>query len=891
MAAGVPAALARHTRRFPQSVVWVAGGRRSVDVVSSLALVPRTAETAWPMGQVRLASSSRCRFAASQAPWQSSSNSIAPSRLREVETACAALAESVQAGDSPWFERVVAQLRGVLKESQDHSAAGSFALPNDVAENAWPTGRTMQDAKPLEGLPAQRTPSSSRTVAPRHEEQPEEAAEPAWMQALRLLEEAAAAVPPQQRRVQQQPPRSAVAAAPTVASDAGSGSRQRPNEQEAAHVDVGPYLASFDQKPAWSPEEEAARARAALQRGGTAQAEEVAEPAWARALRLLDAVPVAPSNKGTTTPPVSPPLPPPPPSVGSASEAKDHEHAGKDEIMSRYSRLLGGSGAGTQSEDARKALRMKRYEELLHEADAASRAAPGASLPLRYDPRGASQPRKPGPPPPMTGTSVPSASGRSAMLQKEPWSEPAAPSESAAPSTRSKQQPATDPLSAAVGRGNLVTSAPVMQPEDQPPEDGGELRKEDFVWSEHEFNEGEKQNKRVLRGFRREFKQMLADTPEGLRNPKLLTAALDLALACVKCYELDKADAIYRRCIGECRRRGMPWDVKCIQDLATLRCKQHRQADAAELLEELAGIAPPHPATFINLGTVYNQLKQYDKAESWFLQAVNLKGGKPGREDLWNLGICKKNQGHYPEALPMLEQALQEFQEHEPDQPVTIAKLHSTVAGCMHDMGQSNPAVEHYQRAYDLLIGTVGTSSPLFCSAAEGLAKALRAESRFDDAFEALLDAFRVHATCDAVHPTPLFETLQLALKLHDSHSSIELDRMATMIDAAVLNLDGRGMAEDGNAGLVMARAAKVLSRASSALDNSSYRERAIELLERGLGLIRSSHKAEEADLSHEIMDAEVLMRILRPNNSGAKAETSALPPPGVMTAASAAFA
>lgn len=40
------------------------------------------------------------------------------------------------------------------------------------------------------------------------------------------------------------------------------------------------------------------------------------------------------------------------------------------------------------------------------------------------------------------------------------------------------------------------------------------------------------------------------------------------------------------------------------QDLATLRCKQHRQADAAELLEELAQKAPPHPATFINLGTV-----------------------------------------------------------------------------------------------------------------------------------------------------------------------------------------------------------------------------------------------------------------------------------------------
>merc|ERR1712151_320156 len=151
--------------------------------------------------------------------------------------------------------------------------------------------------------------------------------------------------------------------------------------------------------------------------------------------------------------------------------------------------------------------------------------------------------------------------------------------------------------------------------------------------SEHQFNDGEKENKRVLRQFKKEFKQMVANTPEGMRNPKLLTAALDFALACVKAYELDKADAVYRRVIGECRRRGMPWDVKCIQDMATLRCKQHRQA-------------------------------------------VNLKGGEPGREDLWNLGIVRKNQGLYDEALPMLEQALAESQELEPAHPVTIAKLH-----------------------------------------------------------------------------------------------------------------------------------------------------------------------------------------------------------------------
>lgn len=108
--------------------------------------------------------------------------------------------------------------------------------------------------------------------------------------------------------------------------------------------------------------------------------------------------------------------------------------------------------------------------------------------------------------------------------------------------------------------------------------DGAVLRKEDFVWSEHDFNDGERENRRVLKRFTKEFKQMAAETPDGLRDAKLLTAALDLALACVKCYELDKADSIYRRCIGECRRRGMPWDIKCIQDWLFLSLRPCRSS-------------------------------------------------------------------------------------------------------------------------------------------------------------------------------------------------------------------------------------------------------------------------------------------------------------------------
>ena len=89
---------------------------------------------------------------------------------------------------------------------------------------------------------------------------------------------------------------------------------------------------------------------------------------------------------------------------------------------------------------------------------------------------------------------------------------------------------------------------------------------------------------------------MVAASGGDLAETSLLRASLDLAGAYVKNYALDKADLLFGRVVDECRKRGAPWDVKCLQDLATLRFKQNRQPECVELLEELADRSPPHPA-------------------------------------------------------------------------------------------------------------------------------------------------------------------------------------------------------------------------------------------------------------------------------------------------------
>ncbi|CAK9022729.1 unnamed protein product [Durusdinium trenchii] len=635
----------------------------------------------------------------------------ARAREREVNLACQALSESLRCGDRAWFERVIQQLRQVLLEQQNETA--------------------LSEERHRE---ARRSSITNRTVMS------EELEEPAWLQALRLLEAAATPRKPSTPSAS----RSAVGYFPAPEPLEEFSQQLEPEEQ------LKTYLDQFKEE----------------------------EPAWAKAIRILEKVPVGREIRVTQT---------------ASAASGNPSGAATPQGMLR-------TPAGQPGHDRGREVRMKSYQAMLHEH--ALRHAQTERLDVRLQPSEEKSELKQGK---LSGQSQSSQDDKNSTIHSiqtegqgstteelarireqfglnKPKKQSFTPKEDEVPKSPEPlpkpPSPPTAPSTASdvgIGRGHLVASLP----------SDGELESEDLVWSEHEFNDGDKENRRVLKKFTKE-------------NPKLLTAALDLALACVKCYELDKADAIYRRVLGECRRRGMPWDVKCLQDLATLRCKQHRQADAAELLEELAQkAAPPHPATFINLGTVYNQLRQYDKAESWFHQAVNLKGGTPEREDIWNLAICKKNMGQYEEALPMFEEVLREFQVHEPHHPVTIAKVHSSLGGCLHEMGRYTAAAEQFDEAYSLYASTVGRHSPLFGGAAEGKAKALQKAERYEEAFEALLEAFEVHSRCDSVHPTPLFECLEMALTLHEQRPSLELLRFQPAIEDGMANLEQRGQHQE----------------------------------------------------------------------------------------------
>ncbi|CAJ1418173.1 unnamed protein product [Effrenium voratum] len=282
--------------------------------------------------------------------------------------------------------------------------------------------------------------------------------------------------------------------------------------------------------------------------------------------------------------------------------------------------------------------------------------------------------------------------------------------------------------------------------------------------------------------------------------------------------------------------------------------------EAAVMLEEVAKRTPPHPATLNNLGTVYNMMRDHEKAQEYFLAAQQVAGhDEPDKNDLWNMGIAKKHLGQYEEALPMLLKALEDWKVEEPEDDVTIAKLHDTVGSCFDLMGRYEEAVDQFASARLLFGRSIGADSPLYGSACEGLTKALVHAGRYAEGFDRLEETFLNQAQKDAIHPTPVFELLGMALEDFVDKGGMdvmELTRLEAPME--VKNMVYRGLDQDGNAGVVFERMAQVLLRCSMAQGDQARQEGAARrrqlarsLLNRSKPLVEETTRSGEADLTH----------------------------------------
>eukprot|EP00397_Hematodinium_sp_SG-2012_P044265 GEMP01049401.1.p1 GENE.GEMP01049401.1~~GEMP01049401.1.p1 ORF type:complete len:419 (+),score=101.97 GEMP01049401.1:69-1325(+) len=329
-----------------------------------------------------------------------------------------------------------------------------------------------------------------------------------------------------------------------------------------------------------------------------------------------------------------------------------------------------------------------------------------------------------------------------------------------------------------------------------------------FEWSNHPFRDGEAENKRVLTQFEDEFNNVINNSKEKFENEQNMWKGLDLAVAFIKNYELDKADNLYQELLPHARARGLPFIAKALQDVATLRFKQNRQAESAELLEELRDMLPPNPITLHNLGTTYNSLRRHEEALACFEEATRLKeqSGSYSLDysDYWDLGLVYKNLGRLDEALEYMEKALAGCSQ---DDSVMLAKVHDSLGSVFFARKNYECAQQHYSRGLDLFRGALGDLSPLTGIAAEMLGKAYMQDvsdkAQLEQAKAPLKLALEVQSIKDAIHPTPLHEIMENILEVHlQTKSSSELFRYHPTLQAAWQQLISKHP-KDANAGVV----------------------------------------------------------------------------------------
>jgi len=152
---------------------------------------------------------------------------------------------------------------------------------------------------------------------------------------------------------------------------------------------------------------------------------------------------------------------------------------------------------------------------------------------------------------------------------------------------------------------------------------------------------------------------------------------------------------------------------------------------------------------------------------------------------------------------------------------------------------------------------------------------------RYQEGLDNLIEAFTVIALQDAVHPTPLFELLGIALEeipITKEVDTAELSRLELPIQAAVRNMHYRGLDQDGNCGVLFERMARALVLCSQAGGDAAEQAAAAQrrvtaraLLKHAAPLVEAATRDGLADLTHVSMLIDTELQALDNQDAAAR--------------------
>ena len=175
-----------------------------------------------------------------------------------------------------------------------------------------------------------------------------------------------------------------------------------------------------------------------------------------------------------------------------------------------------------------------------------------------------------------------------------------------------------------------------------------------------------------------------------IRNPMIVSQALELAVQHHQAGRLAEAEALYRRILAV-----QPNHADALHLIGVIAHQSGRHDLAADWIRRAIVHHPHNPAAYCNLGEACRALGRLDEAIAAFRRALQLKPDLV--EACNNLGNALRDRGQLDEAVLTYRRAL----ELKPNYP----EAHKNLGATLQDLGQLDAAVAAYRRALELQPG------------------------------------------------------------------------------------------------------------------------------------------------------------------------------------------
>lgn len=272
----------------------------------------------------------------------------------------------------------------------------------------------------------------------------------------------------------------------------------------------------------------------------------------------------------------------------------------------------------------------------------------------------------------------------------------------------------------------------------------------------------------------------------GLNNAITLKQIFKLLDCLIGQYKLNRTDMLLAEIRDACYSMGSDWRIKYIQSLAFCRWKQYRFKEALELFHEQQKTVGASAALSENIGHTYSSLGDLESAEQHFERAIELlKAGSYGNKGgiYMGLGLVRDRMGKTKEALPILQQALEHYQQehtkdHQQLDSSIIAKAHMSLGKAHEKLQDLKKAAEHMNEALRMFRRTVGEFSPLTAHALGSLGKvrSMMGPEYQKEAIVLLKQALKLEVSKDAFHLETVWDMLT---RLKDVHMEEAKEKQA----------------------------------------------------------------------------------------------------------------